>query len=105
MIALILVLALGQPPSGPGAIVIAPDAAPPVRTAATMLAHELSAVLGREVAVSTTTAGGAVLVGRSALLDGRHPGLDWKGLGTEGYLLETAGGDLIVAGATPRATL
>jgi hypothetical protein len=105
MIALFLVLALGQPTSEPGAIVIAGDAAPPVRAAGALLARELSAVLGRDLAVSTATAGGAVLVGRSAVLDARHPGLDWKGLGTEGYLLETAGGDLIVAGATPRATL
>jgi hypothetical protein len=86
----------------PTRIVLGADATPAERAAAEMLARELRI----EPAYSPgTSAGGTLFVGRSAELDARLPGIDWASLGGEGFVLETAGNDLVVAGGRPRGTV
>src|SRR5260221_2863726 len=90
----------------PSRIVLPSDAIPSERAAADLLVRELRALTGAEIQIEAKSPHGSVLfVGRSAELDKRHPGTDWASLGGEGFVLETAGGDLIVAGGRPRGTL
>ena len=85
----------------PTTIVVGSDATPAERAAAGLLARELRI----EPAYSPgTSEGGTLFVGRSAALDARRPGIDWASLGAEGYVLETVGDDLVVAGGRPRGT-
>ncbi len=85
----------------PTRIVVGSDATPAERAAAEMLSRELHI----EPAYSPGTSdGGTLFVGRSAALDARRPGIDWTSLGGEGFVLETVGNDLVVAGGRPRGT-
>jgi len=81
----------------PRTIVLGADATPAERAAAELLARELG--------VDPKARGATLFVGRSPELDAAHPGIDWASLGKEGFVVETAGDDLVVAGGRPRGTI
>jgi len=89
----------------PSRIVLPSDAIPSEREAAELLVRELHALTGADLKIAEKVSPGpALFVGRSEELDRRHPGTDWASLGGEGFVLETAGSDVIVAGGRPRGT-
>lgn len=90
-------------------IVIAADAIPAEKTAATELSGTLKQVTGAEFAVVSErqAAPGArqILVGPSGRVRRAAPDVNWSSLAADEIVLRTAGSTLILAGGRPRGTL
>lgn len=79
--------------------------APAERYAAEELQAYLKQIAGVELPIREgAPAGPAILLGR-AFAEAKLPGFDWAALKEDGCLAKTVGGDLLLAGATPRGTL
>jgi len=87
-------------------VVVAKDAPPPVRHAADELASFLNQVTGGTFKVTDKPPAGAgrLLVGPGAARRA-DPQFTTDGLGADGIVIRTVGGDLILAGGHPRGTL
>jgi hypothetical protein len=91
-------------------IVIGADATPPERFAAEELVSHLEQMSGAKLPI-VTDAGAvpahAILLGQNRYVKDNLLGVvvDWRQLGKEGCLLQTAGERLIIAGGYPRGTL
>ena len=89
-------------------IVIGDDATPTEQTAARELALHVEQMSGARLPIVNAgdfSGGRAVAVGPSPLAAKLAPGVDFNGLGKEGYLIRTAGESLVIAGGRPRGTL
>ncbi|GMQ80473.1 MAG: hypothetical protein BMS9Abin04_468 [Planctomycetia bacterium] len=87
-------------------VVVAADATPPQRHAASELVDFLARVTGAKfrTAYERNPATANLLVGPKAA-QWADPGFSTDGLATEGLVLQTVGKDLILAGGEPRGTL
>ncbi|MBI1849449.1 MAG: DUF4838 domain-containing protein [Planctomycetes bacterium] len=89
----------------PRDLVVGADATAAEQAAAESLRDGLHSLTGEAFAVrNDAPSGAAIFVGPSASLNARHSGIDVASLGAEGFVLETAGADWIVAGGRPRGT-
>jgi hypothetical protein len=99
-------LTLAETGAAMAVIMVADDATEPEKYAAAELARFLHEVTGAEFDV--TGIGGSkmtrLLVGPGAARDA-DPGFSTDGLGADGIVIRTMGGDLILAGGRPRGTL
>jgi hypothetical protein len=89
-------------------IVIATNAAPAERYAAEELQRYLERISGARLEISSETtpvAAHEIVVGKSSRLDGLKPALDFAKLGSDGFVLRSGGGRLVIAGGGPRGTL
>ncbi len=87
-------------------IVVAPDASEPQRHAADELANFLEQITGAKFEKAAPPAAGKsrLLVGPQAAKLA-EPDFSTDGLGSDGFVIRTAGDDLILAGGEPRGTL
>ncbi|MBI2421314.1 MAG: DUF4838 domain-containing protein [Candidatus Hydrogenedentes bacterium] len=89
-------------------IVVGAEADPAERHAAAELQRFLREISGVELAIEDdreTPQDHEILVGRSQRLDSLGLGVDWAALGSDGYVKQTLGSRLILAGGAPRGTL
>jgi hypothetical protein len=88
-------------------IVIASNALPSERYAASELQQYLEKICGARLPITTnaTKTRHEILVGDSAQLRSLGGPIDWRKLGTDGFVLRTVGQRLIIAGGKPRGTL
>ncbi len=89
-------------------ICISADASPSERRGAEELQRFLQGISGVRLPVATDQAqppGNLVLVGRSKALDKLSPGIPFDTLGSEGFVLKTAGPHLVIAGDRTRGTM
>ncbi|HET6453966.1 MAG TPA: DUF4838 domain-containing protein [Armatimonadota bacterium] len=90
-------------------IVVASNAMPAEKTAATELQQYLKQVTGADFPIKTeceVTAGTPqILVGPSLTVKRLLPDVDWAKLGQDGIVIRTIGDKLILAGGRPRGTL
>ena len=87
-------------------IVLADDAIPAEKTAATELADTLGKVTGGRPAVQEEPGEGTnVYVGRSERIEELVGDVDFAALGTDGIVMRTVGDDLVLSGGRPRGTL
>lgn len=92
----------------PYTIVVARDASPSEQRGAQELQRFLEEISGVRLPVITDEVrprGPLILVGRSRTLDRLRVRADWDALGPEGFLLRTAGRNLIIAGGRQRGTM
>jgi hypothetical protein len=92
----------------PYTIVVAQDASPSERRGAQELQRFLEEMSGARLPIVTDQArsrGPWILVGRSRALDRLGVRANWDALGPEGFLLRTAGRNLIIAGGRQRGTM
>lgn len=92
----------------PYTIVVAQDASPSERRGAQELQRFLEEMSGARLPIVTDQArprGPWILVGRSRTLDRLGVRANWDALGPEGFLLRTAGRNLIIAGGRQRGTM
>lgn len=88
------------------AIVIAPNASPTVQHAAHELSADMRKISGSQFAViSDQPSGPAIYVGPSADLTAAFPKLQLQLLPNEGFLIQTSGKNLALAGKDDRGTL
>ncbi|MBL8218275.1 MAG: DUF4838 domain-containing protein, partial [Bryobacterales bacterium] len=89
-------------------IVLSAEAIPAEKRAAEELQRFLEEMSGARLPIvrdEQPVAGGMILVGDSAALRKLNLGIAFDGLGAEGFVLQTAGKHLIIAGGRPRGTL
>jgi hypothetical protein len=89
-------------------IVIAENASPSIRYAATELQTFLREMTGAELAIITDRQPlrkREIILGNNAHLKKLDAGIDFTRLGKEGYVLRTMESRLIIAGGEPRGTL
>jgi len=89
-------------------IVIAADASPAEKHAAGELQHFLREISGAELPIGDDRAemtAHEILVGDSAHLRALNEKIDWEGLGSEGFVMRTSGGHLILAGGRLRGSM
>lgn len=92
----------------PYSIVLARDASLSERRGAQELQHFLAEMSGARLPVVTEDErprGPWILVGRSRLVERLGIRADWDALGPEGFLLRTAGRNLVIAGGRQRGTM
>lgn len=101
-------LVLAEGGKSPFQIVIGQDVSPSTRYAAEELQRFIEQMSGARLPIVTDAAPAAaheIVLGPSARLEALGITLDLKSLGTEGYVLRTAGPHLVIAGGVPRGTL
>lgn len=84
------------------------SASPSERRGATELRKFLQEISGARLAIiddNTTSRGPSILVGRSRITDSLKQPIPYEALGDEGFVLRTAGQDLIIAGGRRRGTM
>jgi hypothetical protein len=89
-------------------IVLADEPAVQVRAAADELAEFLQQVTGAEfpiVKASSAQSEYQIFVGRSDALAGLNLPIDWSSLGPEGFVIQTMGKNLIIAGGPRRGSI
>ncbi len=87
-------------------VVVAPNASATVRHAARELASDLHLISGAHFAITTRRpTGPAIYVGSGAALRAAFPKLRLSTLPGEGFVIQTAGGNLALAGKDDRGTL
>ena len=89
-------------------IVITTNAAPAERYAAEELQRYLERISGARLAVVTEAEPAAaheIVVGRNSRLNGVAPTIDFARLGSDGFVLRSGAGRIVIAGGGPRGTL
>jgi hypothetical protein len=89
-------------------IVIATNAAPAERYAAEELQRYLERISGARLALGTEAGPAAaheIVVGKSSRLNGLKPAIDFAKLGSDGFVLRSGAGRIVIAGGGPRGTL
>ncbi|MCS7316085.1 MAG: DUF4838 domain-containing protein, partial [Bryobacterales bacterium] len=89
-------------------IVLARDASPSERHGARELQRFLHEISGAQLPIASEEArprGPWILVGRSRLVERLGVRADWNALGPEGFLVKTAGRNLVIAGGRQRGTM
>lgn len=89
-------------------IVVSEQAPPAERRAAEELQRHIREITGAQLPVagdSRPVRGPMVLIGRSRLLARFSPALPPRDLGPEGFIIETRGPHLVIAGGGPRGTM
>jgi len=92
----------------PYRIVISQSAPPSERHAAAELQNFLKQICGAELPVLTDDvplSENEIILGDNAHLGALGVEVGWQGLGEEGYVIETVGPHLVIAGGKPRGTL
>jgi hypothetical protein len=87
---------------------VSTSASPSERRAAEELRKFLQEMSGARLAIiddHTTSFGPSILVGRSRITDSLKEQIPYQALGDEGFVLRTAGQDLIIAGGRRRGTM
>ncbi len=84
----------------------APAADPVTIGAAASLVYGLEQITGADFSVADGGSGPMIVVGReAAIARGLLSASDFDGLGADGFVIRSVGGDLAIAGATPRGTM
>ncbi len=88
-------------------IIISPEASPAEKYAASELQKYLNQITGATFTVTENIpeTGNAIYVGLSESVLGRCPDFKFSKLGTEGILIRTVDGDLVLSGGYPRGTV
>ena len=89
-------------------IVIATNAAPAERYAAEELQRYLERISGARLAIGTEAEPATaheIVVGNSSRLAGITPAIDFAKLGSDGFVLRSGAGRIVIAGGGPRGTL
>jgi hypothetical protein len=87
-------------------ICMSPQSSPSEKYAAGELQRFLEQISGARLPIQTECAAGKlILVGQSAHVESLRPAILFTSLGEEGFVLRTAGDDLVIAGGSRRGTL